>query len=429
VLAIGWTATSGAGGVGYQNSDYLASNAQFMRLINEDWPITMTEPGGNSNHQYPIVYYSGYYLPAALIGKYSNWNIANFALFLWTLAGILILLFGITVFLLSRDTRLLYFVPVLLLLYVLIGGGDSIGTFLAGEALKLGTSEHLEWWNYYLQYSSNTTLLYWVPQHTVGTWVLAILLLLIKDDKGKVIHYLLESASLLITSPFGAVGLFPFILYFCLRDIKLIISTIRQFPVITNGAVSITCALISALYITANSFSFPSGIIFLLEDAPQLIDVVQFWLLEIGIWLIFILVISFFRKENIFNPVLVISLILLSVFPLYKMGYYNDFVMRASIGALTVLWIYILMLLGELLLAKKHLLTIFAMIFVVVTSQAAINEITRAIANFSLEPPKNYQVSELENALDAKLIKQRMGNSDSFFFKYLAKDFKKETVE
>ncbi|MCY4047527.1 MAG: hypothetical protein OXF42_05405 [Candidatus Dadabacteria bacterium] len=80
IVALLWTATSGAGGFGYQNWDYEKHNAIFKMLIFSEWPALF-------DADRTLVYTIGYHLPAAAFGKVFGWAAANVALFTWTLAG------------------------------------------------------------------------------------------------------------------------------------------------------------------------------------------------------------------------------------------------------------------------------------------------------------------------------------------------------
>ena len=45
LLITAWLCLSGAGGFGFQNPDYQASNALLKDLIQQDWPVTMVLDG------------------------------------------------------------------------------------------------------------------------------------------------------------------------------------------------------------------------------------------------------------------------------------------------------------------------------------------------------------------------------------------------
>ena len=80
VVALVWVAASGAGGIAYQNADYIKHNAIIKALSYSQWPVVFDD---GSRLAYPL----GYYLPGAAVGKLFGWTAAHCAIFLWTWAG------------------------------------------------------------------------------------------------------------------------------------------------------------------------------------------------------------------------------------------------------------------------------------------------------------------------------------------------------
>ena len=90
LLATGiWLLLSGIGGYTFQNWDHNWRNVVFRDLVNFDWPVYYAQP--ESGPVKMLVYYVGFWLPSALIAKFTNWQIANFALFVWSLIGLLLI--------------------------------------------------------------------------------------------------------------------------------------------------------------------------------------------------------------------------------------------------------------------------------------------------------------------------------------------------
>ena len=83
-----WVFLSGVGGYTFQNWDHHWRNVVLRDLINYPWPVVYASP--ESGPIKMLIYYVGYWLPAALVGKIFGWDAANFALFLWTWLGILL---------------------------------------------------------------------------------------------------------------------------------------------------------------------------------------------------------------------------------------------------------------------------------------------------------------------------------------------------
>src|SRR5690606_40225431 len=63
-----WIFFSGIGGFAFQNWDHHWRNAVFHDLINFDFPVYYTKPEAGPIKM--LVYYIGYWLPSATVGKY-----------------------------------------------------------------------------------------------------------------------------------------------------------------------------------------------------------------------------------------------------------------------------------------------------------------------------------------------------------------------
>lgn len=87
----------------------------------------------------------------------------------------------------------------------------------APSVLNLGA--HIEWWASIGQFSSHTTLLFWVPQHTIAPWIVtAVLLLVVERNLGRQVLWFLAALSFL-WSPMASLGLVPFLALIFIRDV------------------------------------------------------------------------------------------------------------------------------------------------------------------------------------------------------------------
>src|SRR3972149_5242277 len=77
-----WVFLSGVGGYAFQNWDHHWRNAVLRDLINYDWPVVYSSAERGPFKM--LIYYVGYWLPAALAGKLLGWKFAKFFLFFWT---------------------------------------------------------------------------------------------------------------------------------------------------------------------------------------------------------------------------------------------------------------------------------------------------------------------------------------------------------
>jgi hypothetical protein len=202
-----WVFFSGIGQFSYQNGDHYARNAILKDLVEQPWPLvydlTNWQPYGvNEPGEYMLVYYLGYWMPAALAGKIFGLQAAHFFLFLWTVLGVILVFYFICRCL--RKIKLW-----MVLVFMLFGGMDVIPFLLNGNYHPLS---HLEWWhNDYQQYTSNTSLLYWVFNQTIAPWL--IIGMLFNNMPRQNIFFLY--ALCFFYAPFPFVGLFPFVMYSC----------------------------------------------------------------------------------------------------------------------------------------------------------------------------------------------------------------------
>ncbi|HET8687006.1 MAG TPA: hypothetical protein VFM18_10130, partial [Methanosarcina sp.] len=216
ILLLGiWVFFSGIGGFTFQNTDFNARNAIFRDLINQTWPVVYSPIQSNNMlpgySQVMLVYYFGYWLPAALIGKLAGWKAANIFLYFWSwLATILVLM------LLVKKLKKTPYLPTLLMIF--FSGMDILGEVVsAGINSRFENTnllpyfwlpiQHLEWWAGNMQFSSFTTQLYWVSNQALPAWVCMALLVNGIDRR----HIAFIWALCFFFAPLPAIGFFPFV--------------------------------------------------------------------------------------------------------------------------------------------------------------------------------------------------------------------------
>ena len=184
VLIMLWAYLSGIGGFAYQNDDFWARNAIYRDLINYDWPVIYDlslEPDYVVNllgtDKVAFSYYYIFWLPIALISKFFSlsWATSNLLLYFYVVFGLLLVLY----FLNRKLNKCSY-----IALFLLIGfsGLDVIRFVIRNNYLP--TIEHIEWYgDFFFQYSSNTTQLFWIFNQSVPVWLLTSILL--NNDNNK----------------------------------------------------------------------------------------------------------------------------------------------------------------------------------------------------------------------------------------------------
>jgi len=443
-----WVLLSGAGGFGYQHRDHKASNALLRDLIEEPWPLTVSTGAG----QEKVVYYLAYFLPAAALGKVAGWGAANVALFLWTLLGTL-LAFGWFLRMSRRDGREAGPRPILLAaLFCGAGGLDLIGArFFQNSAIAFSSEN--EWWAGYFQYSSNTTLLYWVPQQAIAAWLATGLICDAARNRDTWRYVAVTLAALVLWTPFGLVGVLPFLGLSLLEALWRGDGPPRGLRVWVLTVAGFLLGAVHALYIASNSLRFPAGVLWTIVDdrLVYLKYVAAFWMLEFAL-----LVVLFFagaaterRRPALVDqksvpgvgsaPLdggsrtglsdldlrrLLVALLVLLVLPGFTLGYYNALAMRTSIPALFVLWISAARLVGASSAPRARTMRIIqglvVAILIVGMYPAAVN-VHESLAAYHFGPPDLSGVLTTATVNRSQIVALRFGDSNAFFYRYLGR--------
>jgi len=80
-----WVLLSGIGKYVYQNTDHYARNGIFETLVNIDWPVIKCYETENGMVYRGLVYYIGFWLPSAVIGKIFGIEAGYFSQYVWQL--------------------------------------------------------------------------------------------------------------------------------------------------------------------------------------------------------------------------------------------------------------------------------------------------------------------------------------------------------
>jgi hypothetical protein len=358
-----WVFLSGVGGYTFQNWDHHWRNAVLHDLISYNWPVIYSSPDKGPITM--LVYYVGYWLPAALAGKLFGWQVANFVLFLWTWLGVLLVTLQLGNALRTSPVKLA-------LLLIFFSGMDSLGAFFFAHDYPTlwPPIQHLEIWSGNLQFSSFTTQLFWVFNQAVPAW-LCCALILDSDSRGEVTSPLHQiNAKIFIWSlcfffaPLAALGLLPYLIieWFKQTNLKSPFKNLRIDLLLASGII----ILISYLYFSSNTAAQERGF-----QAIALKDFLAFFLLEGGIlWLLL-------APLKWRDPRWAVTGLLLAVIPFIQFGSGRDFVMRASIAPL----FYLMIMTGEAIFQKTtpRLLLITLYLLLALGSLTPLYEINRSI--------------------------------------------------
>ncbi|MEP6501971.1 MAG: hypothetical protein ABJD97_01465, partial [Betaproteobacteria bacterium] len=199
-VTLAWTAIAGVGHFFYANIDWVTRDAVLRDLTATAWPPQYLADG-----DYPTILRApvGYYLPAAVVGWLAGPGVGDFALYLWTVLGFSLFLCAATTLFSSPRQRVMA-----VILMIAFGGMDLIGIVLTQGVPA--ANFHLEWWAKFAQYSSNSTLLFWVPNHALPAWLGTMLILRLWRQPELARIAPLMAVVIPLWAPLAAIGLAPF---------------------------------------------------------------------------------------------------------------------------------------------------------------------------------------------------------------------------
>lgn len=417
-LAMLWVYLSGIGGFAFQNYDHMWRNAVLEKLVTQEWPVIITETGAYFDKPAALIYYFALWLPAACFGKIFGLSAAHTFLYWWCVIGV-----SLVFILLSALNKKISIW--LILGFVFFSGLDAVGDFVLHNSTNYiwFANNHLENWAFGFQMSSLTTQLFWVFNQAIPAWLITLLLLCQKDNRSVIFIYSFSFLS--CTLP--AIGMLPILACIGISRIARTYDRTKAFkengkPILKealsfqNLVTGVLTALISYLFLKSNSTG-NSG--FRMTEIKKLMmSYLIFVLLE---FLVYYFAIYKTQKKN---PLFWTSLVTLLIVPMISFGPHVDFVMRASIPSLIVLYTLIADSMKKNNEAGDKKADIIIAALLIAGGFTAYHEISRSVGT-TIEHSSNDEVTIIANEIDLYEDGAR-GNffgeyQDSVFFKYFAK--------
>lgn len=383
---------SGIGGYSFQNEDHRYRNAIFQDLVSNSWPVLYKIKGFAADNplegqQTFLVYYLGFWLPAALVAKIFGIKVGAFFLYAWAVLGL-----SLVVYFFCRYFN--RFSIKVLLLFLAWGSLYFLGSFYTFPIKDLLKGEAYLWAGNLLFADGNTGLIYWTFNQTITSWL--IILLIMNQLNSKNILFL--SSLLFFSAPFAFIGFLPFLAYFVYKidlskivDFEGLVLCIPKYFTFPNILGSLSVLIVPYLYFAANS----SGNVFRLI-MPPLFTYFLFIFLSVGI--VFILIYNQFKQNFLYYLALGILLVL----PFFQLGFGLDFTARVSIPAMFIL----MLLVGEYLIKSEKGLRRKAVIAYLIISGLGHNlQFVRSVYFTGLQHVSNTKLGDILTKKNISFVK------------------------
>lgn len=321
-----------------QASDWRKHNALLHDLTNQNWPVFYRDAVTPSM----LTYYIGQYLvPAAVGSLVHSIRVSEILFMLWGVMGLLIISLNLFSILKAHSVPRQLVILLLLLLFngclplsqqlFRILGTNSVNSNHQWMSFVFGESPCL------LQYRSNFVDLRWVMPQCISIW---LVLTIWWNHRNSVESFLPLMLPCMLNGAISFLGLAVMavlsVVVSWLVEKKKLFDLVRKAFSLDNILSLVFIAVPLLMYFSGNLFSEKPAYAGFSRQYVPLSLYVCFVLGEFGLYVL--LIQKKFRKNCLFWSAVLVLLVL----PFFKMGYYNDLGMSASIPAMFLLMICIL---------------------------------------------------------------------------------------
>ncbi|QUT04439.1 hypothetical protein KFK14_15395 [Sphingobium phenoxybenzoativorans] len=344
----------GEGRFFYSNIDWQVRDAVLRDMAVNPWPFVYTARAVPDVLRAPI----GMFFVPALAWKAAGPRAADIALLLQNAALLSILLALGSQLFAHRWQK-----AAALLILIFFSGPDIVGQYSIWGTVN----DRIEIWSG-LQYSSNITLAFWVPQHALAGWIAALLFLLWRARRIPLGAFLALLPLTALWSPFGLLGGLPFAALAAFQDLRSrrIVPSDIAIPALATLLVIPTLLYLAAAGDDVGIRFYPiPWIRYAFFEAVEVLPL----LVPVLVWAI--------RQRADIALLLVVAACLV-LMPFVQIGWSLDFMMRASIPALTILALLVIHRLFQPGMAPAKL---WLVIILLLGSATGIIQIRRALIN------------------------------------------------
>ena len=297
-----------------------------------------------------MVYYIGYWLPAALFAKIFVKVSDLFSFFMGNVFLFFYSIFGVFLFFahLLKAVKVKNFssAAAAFFIFIFFSGMDVVGAshpVLYDSSLAF-RSLHLEWWSHLWQFSSMTTVLFWVFNQGLPAWLMTMIFY---NNRKDIKNFALIGLLCFFFAPLPFAGLAVFLIFYTIKFAVKKISgnkikfLLKQIFSVQNIISVFFITPVIFLYFTSNQSAESSGTYLFFPaheiSIPFIIKgFIYFFFLEAAAYFILIF------KQYKTNLIYYLSFVSLIIIPFITVGGSLDFGMRASIPALVLLSVMVI---------------------------------------------------------------------------------------
>ncbi|WP_097092094.1 hypothetical protein [Novosphingobium sp. Chol11] len=306
----------GEGRLFYAPTDWQVRDAVLADMGRYRWPFDYWLDGRSQMLRAPI----GMYLIPALLGGVSQFGRDWMLLAQNSLILGLLFALGSTLFE-GRRARW-----IALIVFVMFSGLDVLGNLIVQSATGEVRWDHIEDWGAGYQYSAHITQLFWVPQHALAGWAVALVYLLWRRNLVPIGIFGAILPLVALWSPLILFGTVPFALFAALRVLG---SRSWNWLDISTCLIATAASAAALVYLSTDSAAVGGGL-----RPPTAILYLLIMLFEVTP---FLLPVLHDRNNGVDRTSLAIAAVCLFLMPSWSIGMFNDFQTRASIMPLAIL--------------------------------------------------------------------------------------------
>ena len=347
-----------------QTYDFQANNYKYYDLVTHQLPVYYAE------QQTYLCYYTGYYLPSALLAKVFGIEMCRYFSFIWSVFGMWLVFLWISTFTRKNIIGLLTIV----LLFA------NAWFFIKLLMYFAYFQEHLQ--PYYIQLnhfklitSSLIKNYAWATQHTIPACLGVCVLIENFRHKTDLKYLLLMLLSTMFWSPLTTVGLFPFVAFYFFKNAKNLLSSVYTKDLVFMSILILSFSPLLLYFVSTEGIH---------ENNTEFI-----WQTGVSSWWIFYLIYAISNFiiwgillnycDNKYKTLWKIAVIFPCLIAIYRIGIYNDFNIRVSFPSFFMLSI----LVGISVVEKMKLKTLMGigiLILLCVNSLSSFNHIANSIS-------------------------------------------------